>query len=129
MIVSNEARNPIRGPRKSSLHRFLLPEETFPVKTMPKPCVSVQAYAGTSAVQFRQKTPWVMTIPKLRRLIPAYASRHEGPTAIMAVMEPEIISGRPLIQYPCRWEYKVIGWTRSRCARPLPRSWPTATTS
>jgi putative lipoic acid-binding regulatory protein len=27
----------------------------------------------------------------------------------MIVMEPEIISGRPLIQYPCRWEYKIIG--------------------
>ncbi len=28
----------------------------------------------------------------------------------MTSMEPDIITGRPLIQYPCRWEYKAIGW-------------------
>ena len=25
-------------------------------------------------------------------------------------MEPNFIEGRPLIQYPCQWEYKAIGW-------------------
>jgi hypothetical protein len=24
-------------------------------------------------------------------------------------MEPDIVTGRPLIEYPCRWEYKAIG--------------------
>jgi uncharacterized protein len=25
-------------------------------------------------------------------------------------MEPDLISGRPAVEYPCRWEYKAIGW-------------------
>jgi putative lipoic acid-binding regulatory protein len=24
-------------------------------------------------------------------------------------MEPDIIAGRPVVEYPCRWEYKTIG--------------------
>lgn len=28
----------------------------------------------------------------------------------MGAMEREIIGGRPVIEYPCRWEYKAIGW-------------------
>ncbi len=25
-------------------------------------------------------------------------------------MEPRFVEGRPLIVYPCQWEYKAIGW-------------------
>jgi putative lipoic acid-binding regulatory protein len=25
-------------------------------------------------------------------------------------MEPDFLDGRPLIEYPCQWEYKAIGW-------------------
>jgi hypothetical protein len=25
-------------------------------------------------------------------------------------MEPDAINERPVIEYPCRWEYKAIGW-------------------
>jgi len=25
-------------------------------------------------------------------------------------MEPNFVEGRPVIEYPCRWEYKAIGW-------------------
>jgi uncharacterized protein len=25
-------------------------------------------------------------------------------------MEPSFLEGRPLIEYPCSWEYKAIGW-------------------
>jgi putative lipoic acid-binding regulatory protein len=25
-------------------------------------------------------------------------------------MEPNFVEGHPLIQYPCTWEYKAIGW-------------------
>jgi putative lipoic acid-binding regulatory protein len=27
----------------------------------------------------------------------------------IGIMDPDDIAGRPLIEYPCRWEYKAIG--------------------
>ncbi len=26
------------------------------------------------------------------------------------VREPNLADGKPLIEYPCQWEYKAIGW-------------------
>ena len=32
-----------------------------------------------------------------------------GTNNIMSDMEPDMVAGRPVVEYPCRWEYKAIG--------------------
>ncbi len=47
-----------------------------------------------------------------------------GTGNIMSDMEPDMVAGRPIIEYPCRWEYKAIGMDEALMARPSSKSWP-----
>ena len=45
-------------------------------------------------------------LPELRKLVPAYAC----PKFQAHSVDERFIEGRPVIEYPCQWEYKAIGW-------------------
>ena len=78
------------------------------------PVVSARLASECESSTTLRFLPWVRVFSNLVcnpiRLRPESPPAAEG--GIMGIMEPDFLAGRPLIEYPCRWEY-----TGHRCGR------------